>query len=67
MVTKGEKEITVLKLEHEEAKLFPQLIWSALLSFSVSLIIGAFTKQIEFNQKSTFSIILVPPQLNHAT
>jgi len=38
MVAKGEKEIIVLKLEHEETKLFLQLIWSSLLSFLVSLI-----------------------------
>lgn len=42
-----DKTITSLKLSHEELKLKLQITWTALLSLSVSLIIGSFTGTIE--------------------
>ena len=59
MVTNGEKEITVLKLEHEETKLFLQLIWSILASFVVSLAIATFTEKTSISQLKSVSILII--------
>ena len=59
MVTNGEKEITVLKLEHEETKLFLQLIWSILASFVVSLAIATFTEKTSIGQLKSVSILII--------
>lgn len=59
MVTKEEKKIEALKLEHEEKRLFLQIIWGGLLSFIISLVIAAFSNQTSFTSERAVWISVV--------
>ncbi len=59
MVREGEKELLILKLEHEEIKLFLQLVWGALLSFVVSLLVIAFKEKIHLARMKFISISII--------
>jgi len=49
MVSKTEREIESLKLRHEEYKIFLQISWGALMTFTISLLFASFTKQIKLD------------------
>ncbi|MBU5690252.1 MAG: hypothetical protein QXM68_04335 [Candidatus Aenigmatarchaeota archaeon] len=55
MVSKDHRYIESCKLEHEESKLFLQIIWGGLVSFSISLVAASLKEQTVLSvQKAIF-------------
>lgn len=48
-----------LKLKHEELKLFLQITWSGILTFTISLLIGSFTKTVPLDPFTAIMAIAV--------
>lgn len=52
----GKESVTVLKLRHEEHKVYLQILWSGILALAVSLITASFLEQTSIDPlKSLFT------------